>query len=452
MGNQVSKRPRIEDYLFDGGKVDLAYFLGSSSNEGKDEKVAYLKASWLKTCLDDEILGNIGQQNHRKEILSRRNFVERHTRDRGYACREMNALTDEQFRRMFRLNKAAFNHVLSLITPMIRWKTSPIGRGKYHTQLKPIPPKVKLAATLRWLAGGSYLDICFAFGISSSIFFHVKGGILWPTMEALDKVLKIDFPIDDKEQLEVISNGFAQCVGGEIKGVILAVDGWVCKTRAPSADEVPNPVSFRNRKGCFGVVVMAGCDARTKFRMVSCNFCGSTNDCLAWELTHLYSKIMAGLLPKCYFAIGDEIFNCNEFMLTPYGGRNIGAARDSFNYHLSRMRQCIERAFGILTRRWGIFWRPLNCDPTKWTLIIQVCAKLHNVCLDFKQSDDVIPTMPEDFDANDTAEVMMNLYNEENLGVLEIPSHNSSDRRKKITAWLDSRGLRRPLVNSQSRA
>jgi len=405
---------------------------------------------WFQEILAEEVL--FYEKRHENTRESRRNFTERHTRNRGYAIGEMNALTGNQFQRMFRLSKPAFNHVLRLITPLIRSKVKLYAGGKYHKQLEPIPPKVKLAATLRWLAGGSYLDICFAFGLSSSIFYHVKGGILWPTLEALHKILKIDFPIDDIEQLEEISNGFSRCVGGAIKGVVLAVDGWVCKTRAPSADEVPNPISFRNRKGCFGIVVMAGCDSKTRFRMLSCNFCGSTNDCLAWELTHLYSQLMAGRLRKCYFAIGDEIFNCNEIMLTPYGGRNIGVWRDSFNYHLSRMRQCIERAFGILTRRWGIFWRPLQCDPSKWTLIIQVCAKLHNVCIDFNQSDDHIETMPEDFDLDDTAEVMMNLYNNENLGVLDVPSHNSSERRKKLTAWLESKGLRRPLVNNNSRA
>jgi hypothetical protein len=31
--------------------------------------------------------------------------------------------------------------------------------------------KTWLAVTFRWLAGGSHLDICFAFGVANSTFF-----------------------------------------------------------------------------------------------------------------------------------------------------------------------------------------------------------------------------------------------------------------------------------------
>lgn len=55
------------------------------------------------------------------------------------------------------------------------------------------------------------------------------------------------------------------------------------------------------------------------------------------------------LLPPQFFFVSDEAVVATEIVLSPYGGRNIGAARDSFNYHLSAMRQCIERAFGLLT-------------------------------------------------------------------------------------------------------
>jgi hypothetical protein len=54
---------------------------------------------------------------------------------------------------------------------------------------------------------------------------------------------------------------------------------------------------------------------------------------------------------------------------------------DSFNFHLSAMRQCIERAFGLYMRRWGILHRRLKVKLQKWSLIALVCAKLHNYCI-----------------------------------------------------------------------
>jgi DDE superfamily endonuclease len=195
-----------------------------------------------------------------------------------------------------------------------------------------------------------------------------------------------------------------------MKGCVMAMDGWVMKTRCPNAKEVTNQVCFRNRKGVWGMVIFAGCDSRCSFLMFSVKCPGSTNDCIAWEITKVFQSIVVRkLLPPQYYFICDEAVSANEFVLSPYGGRNIGVWRDSFNYHLSSMRQSIERAFGLLTRRWGIFWRPLSCDYGHWNIIAQVCAKLHNVCIDFGL-EEIVSTMPEDYAEGDSAEVFMNEY------------------------------------------
>jgi hypothetical protein len=106
----------------------------------------------------------------------------------------------------------------------------------------------RLAVTLRWLAGGSYLDICFAFGISTGTFFK-NGGILWGTIAALNYVLEIGFPLYDEAKLEEISEGFSKYSFSRMKGCVMAMDGWVCRTRLPSRSECANQICFRNRKG-----------------------------------------------------------------------------------------------------------------------------------------------------------------------------------------------------------
>jgi hypothetical protein len=49
----------------------------------------------------------------------------------------------------------------------------------------PIHNKTRLAVLLRWSAGGSYLDLCFAWGVGISMFF-VDNGVLWPMLQAID--------------------------------------------------------------------------------------------------------------------------------------------------------------------------------------------------------------------------------------------------------------------------
>jgi len=58
--------------------------------------------------------------------------------------------------------------------------------------------------TLRWLAGGSYLYLCFAWGVAPSTFYHING-VLWPTVEAIDKVFLMGFPFGNEARLEELA-------------------------------------------------------------------------------------------------------------------------------------------------------------------------------------------------------------------------------------------------------
>jgi hypothetical protein len=71
-----------------------------------------------------------------------------------------------------------------------------------------IPTATKVAITLRWLAGGSYIDICFAFGIAPGTFYH-DNGVLWGTMKIIDTLFNIHFPFTDHHQLRQMANGFS---------------------------------------------------------------------------------------------------------------------------------------------------------------------------------------------------------------------------------------------------
>ena len=224
----------------------------------------------------------------------------------------------------------------------------------------------------------------------------------------------------------------------------MAVDGWVCQTRKPYVTEVDTPITYRNRKDMFGIVVMAGCSSDTRFMMFSCISSGSTNDVIAWNMSNVKNALDEGRLPPKYYFIGDEAFsNTNQF-LVPWSGHGLDPWKDSFNFHLSSMRQCIERAFGILTQRWGIFWRPLRCDFRRWPLICITAAKLHNFCLDMNEgSDTILSRYDEDMYPGDEYNVVMN----GNLNEMDddnIAVRPTGDRRRNLTAMFEHIGVRRP--------
>jgi hypothetical protein len=164
------------------------------------------------------------------------------------------------------------------------------------------------------------------------------------------------------------------------------MDGWVVRTRKPHRSEVSNINCFRNRKDCYGLEVIGGVDSDCRFRMLSIKSLGSTNDCVAWEFSNHYTDIIAKqLLPPKFFYIGDKEFvNTNNF-LTPIGGNFLTPSEDGFNYHLSRMRQNVERVW-ISSHKVGNFLE-------NFTMRL-ICVKLHNFGLDNNIEDDVC----EEFD------------------------------------------------------
>jgi hypothetical protein len=71
----------------------------------------------------------------------------------------MDSLNDITFKKMFRLDRLTFEDLLDRISSHVKL----LNEVKVHNSSgRSISLKNKLAVTIRWLAGGSYLDLCFA--------------------------------------------------------------------------------------------------------------------------------------------------------------------------------------------------------------------------------------------------------------------------------------------------
>ena len=347
----------------------------------------------------------------------------------------MDAMNPNDFRRMFRMKRESFTKLETKLAEKLKIN---VQKG-INSSGSSISVKTRLAATIRWLAGGSYHDICFSFGLDPSNFFN-KRYVLWPTIVALDGILELGFSLDE-ESLSKVAAGFEAASNGQLRGCVSAIDGWVCRTRCPKVSEAGMAVkNYRNRKGFWGIVVLAGCDAKCRFNIFSAQWSGGTHDCLAWEGCMMKQVLDAGLLPEQYFAIGDEAFVNRPQFLVPWSGRGLGPWKDSFNYHLSSARQCIERAFGILTKHWGIFWRPLQCALDRWGLVCTVAAKLHNFCIDEKEID-VATQHPKNIADGDFCVVIDNDEEEDEVVAALRPR---GKRRVELTRRLQRDGILRP--------
>ena len=105
--------------------------------------------------------------------------------------------------------------------------------------------EVKLAITLRLMAGGDALDLGALFDISPNWCKHIFYDVL--TEWVLDINLgEMDVRgyLSNKDELDRVSNGFSVRSNGVLKGAIGAIDGWLVKIVKPNSisDRVNNIV------------------------------------------------------------------------------------------------------------------------------------------------------------------------------------------------------------------
>jgi hypothetical protein len=71
----------------------------------------------------------------------------------------MDRLEPSVFKRMFRMDRETFSEVVEKIKPFMQAKNL---AKACNSSGAPVVLKTRLAVMLRWLAGTSYLDLCFA--------------------------------------------------------------------------------------------------------------------------------------------------------------------------------------------------------------------------------------------------------------------------------------------------
>jgi hypothetical protein len=253
--------------------------------------------------------------------------------------------------------------------------------------------EVKVALSIRLLAGGSYLDLVPLFGVSTSHLYTVFD-------DFVDQVLQVfDFPLvgwlrqRNWEALEALANAFAEKTDGVFYGPFAAIDGLAVRIRSPTLKEVADPGNYYCRKGFFALNVQAICDKYKRFLWSFPSNKGSTHDATAFghsKLLELLKQMAAELREQGIFIVGDAAYALAPFLLIPFGLQDLlhdrDGAKDSFNFHLSSCRIYIECAFGELVMRWGIFWRTLQFDLRKSTKVIQVAMLLHNFIIENREN------------------------------------------------------------------
>ena len=304
---------------------------------------------------------------------------------------EVEFLKPNEFKRAYRMSLPAFNSLLYMLYWDIFTEPKFVPCSKM-----PVIPELRLAITLRYLAGANIHDLWLRFGVSVTEVYKS----IWMTVDAINLRLHYKTNFCDPCTLADLESGFAaKSTRQLLRGCVGAIDGLQVKIRSPSKkkDNIDDPKSFFCRKGFSSVNVQATCDSARRFIDFDIRWPGSTSDTIAWMTTGVYKAVFNRELPEPYFFVGDAAYPCSERMLTPVPGsvETIGKWADSFNFHQSQLRINIECAFGMLVRRFGVLWKPLEVRFKRVPPLIACCMRVHNFCIDYallhSSGDDHIP-------------------------------------------------------------
>lgn len=366
--------------------------MNRSQNEAELVNIAIVAGAAVCTLLQDD--GFVSNKRLRKG---------NEHRDREYPIKIVDGWDDTLFMRQFRIARCVFNNLIGKIeelhTPK-EWEIKEeMGRRSSGSH---VSLKLKLMVTLRLLAGASYLDmIWYGIGLESVHPMFVT------TLDRLNRVLdNVRIP-DTNEKWAALAERWSikmmeKRLFDILPGTVLAGDGLAIPIVAPDEKDRGglDLSKFRNRKGFYALIVQAFCDCDCKFVYFDVSWPGACNDITCYKQTSLYNKYITGAIPAGYHFVLDEAYSSigGDTHLTPYSRSQLKAAmnkigveeyckRKAFNNMLSSQRITIERAFGIFIRKWGIFWKPLEFSLRINSLILLVCSKLHNLCIDYYQTN-----------------------------------------------------------------
>jgi len=276
----------------------------AANAEDEDEDVDLLFLLLLTTSMRQELDESIdllhSQLKEQIRLEKRLNRLPPEKKERTSWLQFNEKITDEHFRRMFRMDRLAFDSLCHQICSKIgeeqfRSEAHLNNGGMSEQKTKAAqqrtggctPGEIKLAVAIRLLAGGSCLDLIPLFDmVKSSTHKTFEQVVRWV-------LCTFEFPLpgilrrEDWSVLHEFAHDFDAKSGGHFYGTFGALDGVAIRINSPSLKEVPDPGNYYCRKGFCALNVQAICDKHKRFLWAHPMNKGSTHDSMAFGGTRL---------------------------------------------------------------------------------------------------------------------------------------------------------------------
>jgi hypothetical protein len=169
------------------------------------------------------------------------------------------------FQRMYRMDVESFAKLCSMLEPHLRTDKK---MSQIRTSKGKITTEIALHCLIRWLAGGSYLDIRLSAGISPASFYRCIHSAMNAISSMEEFSMQSSFPPDEIE-LSRLAEDFKDIsgTGGILNGCVGVLDGFLLPTSTPSLEGSNGNVKayFSGHYQCYGVNVQGICDSKCRF-------------------------------------------------------------------------------------------------------------------------------------------------------------------------------------------
>ena len=259
------------------------------------------------------------------------------------------------------------------IADAVTWEYKHRERGE---DKRPIDKYIALLITLKRLGtNASFESIALYLGVSVGSAARCVDRMTKAIIDAFE--VEIRLPRNTQE-CAAAAKQFVEQTDTRLRGVIGSLDGTHFRWTPRAFAEYLS--TYFNRKMYRSVLGIAVVDAALRFRFFATGWPGSTHDSPAASSSGLYEHL-ADYVPPGYFIVADAAFAQSNRVVTPFRFNGLTSQpRRRFNYHLSKARVQVERAFGQLKGRWRCL-RDLKCDLVNFGRIATTCAILHNICI-----------------------------------------------------------------------
>ncbi|KAJ8883780.1 hypothetical protein PR048_015634 [Dryococelus australis] len=285
--------------------------------------------------------------------------------------------SDKQFSNYFRANRDQFSEVNQLLKYVIRSEGCNAQRAVERGE--------KLAVFLRYLAtGNSYKSISYSYRMNDRMVLNIVNEIstaIWKVIQPLYR------PQPATETWENIARDFEQ--RWQFPNLTGAIDGKHVTIRKPA----DSGSSYFNYKQTFSMVLVVTVDANYKFVSINVGYMERFSDGSIFASSilakHLNEQTLQLPPPKSlpafehtlpYVFVEDEAFFLSEHLIRPYPKKIITGNQENkvFNYRLSRVRQPVECAFGILASRFRVFRKSFEIKVDSVDNVLKVACVFHN--------------------------------------------------------------------------